>query len=68
MRINEEAVSFSAFSLTKIVIAELLRKGILDQGPHIVLQGREGVATGKHWGLRTCRGFKGLLARECVND
>ena len=31
MRINEEAVSFSAFSLTKILIAELLRKGILDR-------------------------------------
>ncbi len=31
MRINEEAVSFSAFSLTKILVAELLRKGILDR-------------------------------------
>jgi hypothetical protein len=29
MRINEEAVSFAAFSLTKILAAELLRKGIL---------------------------------------
>jgi hypothetical protein len=31
MHINEEAVSFSAFSLTKILVAELLRKGILDR-------------------------------------
>ncbi len=31
MRINEEAVSFSAFSLTKILVAELLRKGVLDR-------------------------------------
>ncbi len=31
MRINEGAVSFSAFSLTKILVAELLRKGILDR-------------------------------------
>ena len=31
MRINEEAVSFAAFSLTKILAAELLRKGILDK-------------------------------------
>ncbi len=31
MRINEEAVSFSAFSLAKILAAELLRKGILDR-------------------------------------
>ncbi len=32
MRINEDAVSFSALSLTKILVAELLRKGILDRG------------------------------------
>ena len=31
MHINEEAVSFSAFSLTKILAAELLRNGILDR-------------------------------------
>src|SRR4051812_40847561 len=31
MRINEEAVSFSAFSLVKILVAELLRKRILDR-------------------------------------
>ena len=31
MRINEEAVSFAAFSLTKILAAELLRKGILNR-------------------------------------
>ena len=31
MRINEEAVSFAAFSLTKILAAELLRRGILDK-------------------------------------
>lgn len=31
MRINEEAVSFAAFSLTKILAAELLRKGVLDK-------------------------------------
>ena len=31
MRINEEAVSFSAFSLTEILVAELLRKGVLDR-------------------------------------
>jgi hypothetical protein len=31
MRINEEAVSFSAFSLTKILVAELLRKEVLDR-------------------------------------
>jgi hypothetical protein len=31
MRINEEAVSFAAFSLTKILAAELLRRDILDK-------------------------------------
>jgi hypothetical protein len=31
MRINEEAVSFAAFSLTKILAAELLRRGILNK-------------------------------------
>jgi hypothetical protein len=36
MRINEEAVSFSAFSLTKILVAELLRQGVLDREGLIV--------------------------------
>jgi hypothetical protein len=31
MRINEEAVGFAAFSLAKILAAELLRKGVLDR-------------------------------------
>jgi hypothetical protein len=31
MRVNDEAVSFAAFSLTKIVVAQLLRQGILDR-------------------------------------
>ena len=31
MRINEEAVSFAAFSLTKILAAELMRNGLLDK-------------------------------------
>jgi hypothetical protein len=31
MRVNEEAVSFAAFSLTKIVVAQLLRQGIMDR-------------------------------------
>ena len=31
MRVNEEAVSFATFSLTKIVVAQLLRQGILDR-------------------------------------
>jgi hypothetical protein len=31
MRVNEEAVSFAAFSLTKMVVAQLLRQGILDR-------------------------------------
>ena len=31
MHINKEAVSFAAFSLAKILAAELLRKGILDR-------------------------------------
>lgn len=31
MQINEDAVSFAAFSLVKILAAELLRKGILDR-------------------------------------
>ena len=31
MRVNEEAVSFAAFSLTKIVVAQLFRQGILDR-------------------------------------
>lgn len=31
MRINEDAVSFAAFSLAKILAGELLRKGILDK-------------------------------------
>lgn len=30
MHVNKEAVSFAAFSLTKVLAAELLRKGILD--------------------------------------
>ena len=30
MDVNKEAVSFAAFSLAKILAAELLRKGILD--------------------------------------
>ncbi|HKS19352.1 MAG TPA: hypothetical protein VJS63_09105 [Bradyrhizobium sp.] len=32
MHINEDAVSFAAFSLVKVLAAELLRKGILDRG------------------------------------
>ena len=31
MHINEEAVSFATFSLTKIVVAQLLRQGVLDR-------------------------------------
>src|SRR6476620_11374669 len=31
MRIHEEAVSFSAFSLTRTLVAELLRRGIMDR-------------------------------------
>jgi hypothetical protein len=31
MHINEDAVSFAAFSLVKVLMAELLRKGILDR-------------------------------------
>ena len=31
MDVNREAISFAAFSLAKILAAELLRKGILDQ-------------------------------------
>jgi hypothetical protein len=31
MRINEQAVSFAAFSLTKALATELVRKGILDR-------------------------------------
>jgi hypothetical protein len=31
MRVNEEAVSLAAFSLTKILAAELMRKGVLDR-------------------------------------
>ena len=31
MHINEDAVSFAAFSLAKILVAELLRRGILDR-------------------------------------
>ena len=31
MRINEAAVSFAAFSLAKILAAELMRKGLLDK-------------------------------------
>ena len=31
MYINEHAISFAAFSLVKILAAELLRKGILDR-------------------------------------
>jgi histidine ammonia-lyase len=31
MHINEDAVSFAAFSLAKLLAAELLRKGILDR-------------------------------------
>jgi hypothetical protein len=31
MHINEDAVSFAAFSLAKALVAELLRKGVLDR-------------------------------------
>jgi hypothetical protein len=31
MHINEDALSFAAFSLAKVLAAELLRKGILDR-------------------------------------
>ena len=31
MHINEDAVSSAAFSLAKVLVAELLRKGILDR-------------------------------------
>jgi hypothetical protein len=31
MHINEHAVSFAAFALVKILAAELVRKGVLDQ-------------------------------------
>ena len=31
MHINEDAVSFAALSLAKVLAAELLRKGILDR-------------------------------------
>ena len=31
MHINEDAVSFAAFSLAKVLVAELLRKGIFDR-------------------------------------
>ena len=31
MHINEHAVSFAAFSLVKVLAAELVRKGVLDQ-------------------------------------
>jgi hypothetical protein len=31
MHINEDAVSFAAFSLAKVLAAELLRKGALDR-------------------------------------
>ena len=31
MHINEDAVSFAAFSLAKVLVAELLRKRILDR-------------------------------------
>jgi hypothetical protein len=41
MRINEEAVSFSAFALTKILAAELLRKGILDREELIMMIRKE---------------------------
>jgi hypothetical protein len=31
MHVNKEAVSFAAFSLAKVLAAELLRKGVLDR-------------------------------------
>ena len=31
MHINEDAVSFAAFSLAKVLAAELLRKGVFDR-------------------------------------
>ena len=31
MHINEDAVSFAAFSLAKVLVAELVRKGIFDR-------------------------------------
>jgi len=41
MRINEEAVSFAAFSLTKILAEELLRKGVLDREELIMMIRKE---------------------------
>lgn len=35
MLINEDAVSFAAFSLAKVLAAELLRKGLIDRGGFI---------------------------------
>jgi hypothetical protein len=41
MHISEDAVSFAAFSLVKILAAELLRKGILDKEELISAISRE---------------------------
>ena len=41
MHINEDAVSFAAFSLAKVLAAELLRKGILDRAKLVAAIGRE---------------------------
>jgi hypothetical protein len=41
MLINEDAVSFAAFSLAKILATELLRKGILDREGLISTIGNE---------------------------
>jgi hypothetical protein len=41
MHINEDAVSFAAFSLAKILAAELLRKGILHREELISAISRE---------------------------
>jgi len=41
MHINDDAVSFAAFSLAKILAAEMLRKGILDHQDLVSAVSRE---------------------------
>ena len=64
MRVNDEAVSFAAFSLTKMVVAQLLRQGILDR-EELILAIREEVDEQRTIAEPTNQDAATLLAVYC---
>ena len=55
MDVNREAISFAAFSLAKILAAELLRKGILDHQEFLSAISDEVRATARDCDRDECR-------------